>query len=675
MKAEEAKKRIEKLRSLIEEYRYQYHVLDKEVVSQAALDSLKQELVHLEQQFPQFYDEHSPSVRVAGKALDSFSKVEHKVRQWSFNDAFTEEDIKDFHERLNRFLKRDLATPIEYTCELKIDGLKIVVEYKKGKLFQASTRGDGVIGEDVTHNVKTIQSIPLELSKPIDIIVEGEVWVSKTAFEELNRKQKELGLEPYANPRNIAAGSIRQLDPKIAASRNLDAFIYDIALLDPSIEAPKTQSDELAMLKDLGFKVNSHVKIVQNAEGVIDFWKKWKDIYKKENYLIDGVVIKVNNTSLQKELGYTGKSPRFGIAFKFPTEQVTTKVLDIHLQVGRTGVITPVAILEPVSVLGTTVSRATLHNEDEIRRLDVRIGDTVILQKAGDVIPDIVKVLVELRTGREKPYVFPTHVEGCGGDGEIERVPGQVAYRCIHLDTGAIYRRKLYHFVSKKCFNIDGFGPKQIDLFLDNGLIAAYADIFTLKKGDIEVLPRMGEKSAINIIEAIEKSKKVDCARLIFALSIPQVGEETARDLSRVADGDIERLRNMSVSELAEVYGIGDVVAQNVYEWFRNKNHIKELEDVLEQVEVIKTKKTANIGTLTGPFVGKTVVLTGTLTSMSRDEAGEVLRSAGAKVSSGVSSKTDFVVAGAEAGSKLEQAEKLGVRVLGEEEFLSMVGR
>ncbi len=675
MKAEEAKKRIEKLRSLIEEYRYQYHVLDKEVVSQAALDSLKQELVHLEQQFPQFYDEHSPSVRVAGKALDSFSKVEHKVRQWSFNDAFTEEDIKDFHERLNRFLKRDLATPIEYTCELKIDGLKIVVEYKKGKLFQASTRGDGVIGEDVTHNVKTIQSIPLELSKPIDIIVEGEVWVSKTAFEELNRKQKELGLEPYANPRNIAAGSIRQLDPKIAASRNLDAFIYDIALLDPSIEPPKTQSDELMMLKDLGFKVNSHVKIVQNAEGVIDFWKKWKDIYKKENYLIDGVVIKVNNTSLQKELGYTGKSPRFGIAFKFPTEQVTTKVLDIHLQVGRTGVITPVAILEPVSVLGTTVSRATLHNEDEIRRLDVRIGDTVILQKAGDVIPDIVKVLVELRTGREKPYVFPTHVEGCGGDGEIERVPGQVAYRCIHLDTGAIYRRKLYHFVSKKCFNIDGFGPKQIDLFLDNGLIAAYADIFTLKKGDIEVLPRMGEKSAINIIEAIEKSKKVDCARLIFALSIPQVGEETARDLSRVADGDIERLRNMSVSELAEVYGIGDVVAQNVYEWFRNKNHIKELEDVLEQVEVIKTKKTANIGTLTGPFVGKTVVLTGTLTSMSRDEAGEVLRSAGAKVSSGVSSKTDFVVAGAEAGSKLEQAEKLGVRVLGEEEFLNMVGR
>ncbi len=675
MKAEEAKKRIEKLRDLIEEYRYQYHVLDKEVISQAALDSLKQELVHLEQQFPQFYDEHSPSVRVAGKALDSFSKVEHKVRQWSFNDAFTEEDIKDFHERLNRFLKRDLTTPIEYTCELKIDGLKIVVEYKKGKLFQASTRGDGVIGEDVTHNVKTIQSVPLELLKPIDLIVEGEVWVSKTAFEELNKKQKELGLELYANPRNIAAGSIRQLDPKIAASRKLDAFIYDIALLDPSVAPPKTQSEELDMLRDLGFKVNPHVKVVQNAEGIIAFWKKWKDVYKKENYLIDGVVIKVNDVNLQKELGYTGKSPRFGIAFKFPTEQVTTKVLDIHLQVGRTGVITPVAILEPVSVLGTTVSRATLHNEDEIKRLDVRIGDTVVLQKAGDVIPDIVKVLVELRTGKEKTYVFPTHVEGCGGDGQIERVPGQVAYRCVYLDTGAIYRRKLYHFVSKKCFNIDGFGPKQIDLFLDNGLITTYADIFTLKKGDIEVLPRMGEKSAINIIEAIEKSKKVDCARLIFALSIPQVGEETARDLSKVVDGDMGRLRNMSVDELAQVYGIGDVVAQNVYDWFRDKKHIKELDDILEQVEVVRSKETANIGTLTGPFVGKTVVLTGTLTSMGRDEAGELLRSLGAKVSSSVSSKTDFVIAGAEAGSKLEQAEKLGVRVLGEDEFLSMVGR
>lgn len=673
MKVEEAKIRIDKLRKLIEEYRYKYHVLDVEVISPAALDSLKAELAHLEEQFPQFYDEHSPSVRVAGKALDSFSKVEHKVRQWSFNDAFTEDDICDFHQRLNRFLKRDLDTPITYTCELKIDGLKIIIEYKKGKLFQAATRGDGVIGEDVTHNVKTIQSVPLELSQSIDIIVEGEVWVSKTSFEKLNKKQQELGLELYANPRNIAAGSIRQLDPKIAASRQLDSFIYDIALLDPAVTPPKTQAEELELLKVLGFKVNPHVQVVDNVEGIMTFWNAWKHVYKKENYLIDGVVIKVNDISIQKELGYTGKSPRFGIAFKFPTEQVTTRVLDIKLQVGRTGVITPVAVLDPVSVLGTTVSRATLHNEDEIRRLDIRIGDTVVLQKAGDVIPDIVKVLVELRTGSEKPYEFPTYVEGCGGDGAIERIPGQVAYRCVSVDTEAVHKRRLYHFVSKKCFNIDGLGPKQIDLFLDNGLITTYADIFSLKKGDIEVLPRMGEKSAENIINAIEKAKKIDCSRLIFSLSIPQVGEETARDISKVAKGDMEMVRNMSQEELSAIYGVGTVVAENIYKWFKDKKNTKELDNILKYVTVVHSKETANVGNLAGPFVGKTVVLTGTLQSMSRDEASEKLRNMGAKVSSSVSSKTDYVVAGEEAGSKLKEAERLGVRVLDEKAFIGML--
>lgn len=671
--------RIEKLRKLVDKYRYQYHVLNVEEITPEALDSLKRELVELEAKHPEYYDAQSPTQRVAGQALDTFSKVEHKVRQWSFNDAFTEQDIYDFHERINRFLKRDLTTSVTYTCELKIDGLKVVLEYQKGVLVQAATRGDGVIGEDVTHNVRTIQSIPLTLTKPYDVIVEGEVWVGKTVFEQLNKKQAELGLDLYANPRNIAAGSIRQLDPKIAASRKLDAFIYDISYMNvPSGEKQvvlHTQEEELQLLKELGFKVNPHVEKVVDSKGIIAFWEKWKHKHKKEDYLIDGVVVKVNDQDLQKELGYTGKAPRFGIAFKFPTEQVTTKVVDIKLQVGRTGVITPVAVLEPVSVMGSTVSRATLHNEDEIQRLDIRIGDTVVLQKAGDVIPDIVKVLVELRTGKEKKYVFPTHVSECGGDGEIERIPGQAAYRCVHMDADSIRRRRLYHFVSKKCFNIDGLGPKQLDLFLEQGLISSYGDIFTLKKGDIEILPRMGELSAQNIVTSIEQAREVELSRLIFALSIPQVGEETARDLAEASKGELEKLRNFSVEDLSSIYGVGDVVAQHVYDWFRNKKHIHELDELLQYVTIKKPVARPVTEVQNSPLFGKSVVLTGTLTSMSRDEAGDIVRNLGGKVSSAVSSKTDFVVAGAEAGSKLDMAQKLGIHVLDEQSFLRMIKR
>lgn len=672
------KERIEKLRSLVDRYRYQYHVMDIEEISPDALDSLKRELVELETAHPQFFDSNSPTQRVAGQALEVFNKVEHKIQQWSFNDAFTEEDIKNFHTRINRFLKRDLSTPIVYTCELKIDGLKVVLEYEKGKLVRAATRGDGVVGEDVTHNVRTIESVPLILREPYDIIVEGEVWVSKTNFELLNKKQQAAGLPLYANPRNIAAGSIRQLDPSVAASRGLDVFIYDIARIEKgdvkSIPSFSTQAEELHLLKDLGFKVNPHFKKVEGTQGVIGFWNFWKERHKKEDYLIDGVVIKVDDHQIQKELGYTGKAPRFGIAFKFPTEQVTTKVLDIKLQVGRTGVITPVAILEPVSVMGSTVSRATLHNEDEIQRLDVRIGDTVILQKAGDVIPDIVKVLTELRTGKEKRYVFPSYVEDCGGNGRIERIPGQAAYKCVHLDTLSIKKRQMYHFVSKKCFDIDGLGPKQIDLFLDNGLISHSADIFTLKKGDIEALPRMGEKSAANIVKSIEKSREIDLSRLIFALSIPQVGEETARDLAQASGHDIQKLRSMSKEEIESVYGIGGVVAQHVFDWFRNKQHIRELEELLPHLTIVKKISRARVtGLKEKVFEGKNCVLTGTLSSMGRDEAADIIRTLGGKVSSSVSSKTDFVIAGTEAGSKRDVAEKLGVPILDEADFLKMI--
>lgn len=672
---QDIKHRIEKLRSLIHQYRYDFHVLDKETISPEALDSLKKELKDLETQHPEFYDANSPTQRVAGQAIDAFAKVPHKIQQWSYNDAFTEEDMFDFNERVNRYLKRDLETPISYTCELKIDGLKVVIEYEKGIFTRALTRGDGLIGEDVTHNIKTIQSVPLILTQPITCIVEGEVWVGKKNFAALNAKQKELGLPLYANPRNIAAGSVRQLDPSIAASRNLDMFIYhlahiDIQTIDTHVQVPVDQYSELEFLRMLGFKVNPHAKKVSHIQGVFDYWHTWKDVYKKEDYLIDGVVVKVNAYADQQILGYTGKAPRFGIAYKFPTEQVTTIVEDIHLQVGRTGVITPVAILKPVSVLGSVVSRATLHNEDEIRRLDIRIGDTVIIQKAGDVIPDIVQVLTDLRDGSEQVYVFPKTVEGCGGDGAIERIPGQSAYRCVVMDSEALFKRRLYHFVSKKCFNIDGFGPKQIDLFLEHGLIQEYADIFTLKKGDIEILPRMGEKSAENIIQAIETSKRVELWRVIFSLSIPQVGEETARDLAKLCQGDIEKLQHMTTEELEGVEGIGSVVGKHVYQWFRNTTHIHTLESLKKHIHIERAHKQ---DAYTQQYAGKTFVLTGTLTTLSRDQASDMIRSHGGEVSSGVSSKTDYVVAGEKAGSKLTQAEKLGVSVLDEKTFLQMM--
>ncbi len=668
-------KKIQKLRQLIDHYRYQYHVLDIEEISPEALDSLKKELVELEEKYPEYFDVNSPTQRVAGSPLDKFNKITHKVRQWSFADAFDENDIKDFNERLNRFLKRDLNTNIEYVCELKIDGLKVVLEYKDGELFKAATRGDGVIGEDVTHNIRTIESIPLKLKNKIDIIVEGEVLITKSNFEKLNKIQEKNNQPLFANPRNIAAGSIRQLDPKISASRNLDMFIYDIALLDiksENISIPKTQEEELRLLQKLGFKVNTHFKKVDHIDEVIRFWQHWQNVYKKQDYMIDGVVVKVNNIALQEELGYTGKTPRFGIAFKFPTEQVTTEVLDIELQVGRTGVITPVAILKPVSVLGSTVSRATLHNEDEIERLDIRIGDTVILQKSGDVIPDIIQVLKELRPEKSKAFRFPKTVEGCGGDGSIERIPGHAAYRCVILDSDQLTKRKLYHFVSKKCLDIDGLGPKQIDLFMENDLISDFLDIFTLKKGDIEILPRMGEKSAQNIIDSIEHAKNTDMYRLLFALSIPQVGEETARDIAEVCDYDFNKLRKMSLGDFENIYGIGEVVAKNIYDWFQeDKNNI--LLDKL--LEFIKIKKPVKGEKKNEFFNGKSFVLTGTLTKYSRDEAGEIIRKLGGNIVASVSKKTDYVLAGDNAGSKLDKAREIGVNIIDEDMFLLKISK
>jgi DNA ligase (NAD+) len=656
----------EKLKAAVNRYRTLYHVHDKEEISQEALDSLKHELSELEARFPELIAPDSPSQRVAGEPLPQFKKVRHMVPQWSFNDAFSPEEMREFDARVKRYLRAEgIAKDPTYTCELKIDGLKVVLTYEKGLLRTAATRGNGQVGEDVTHNVRTIESVPLSLPRAIDIVVEGEVWMSAKNLERLNAEQKKAGKPLYANPRNVAAGSIRQLDPKIAASRNLDVFIYDVA--QTSERFPKTQEEELDYLRELGFKINPHHEVAASIEGVIDFWERWSAKGRQQDYWLDGVVAKVNERDLEERLGYTGKAPRFAIAFKFPAEQVTTKVEDIVLQVGRTGVLTPVAHLTPVSVAGTTVSRATLHNEDEINRLDVRIGDTVILQKAGDVIPDIVQTLTELRTGKEKKFKWPTHVPECGGDGRIERVPGTSAWRCVDKNSFTIIRRRFYNFVGKHALDIEGFGPKTIDQLFDAGLVQHYDDLFTLAEGDVLELEGFAEVSAKKLIDSIQKARRVALAKLLVGLSIPQVGEETAILLAQRFH-TIEGLAEATFEDFEKVEGIGPIVAKALAEWFADKEH-KKLLKRLKKVLVIEAPKNTVRQTLSG----KTFVLTGGLEAMSRDEAKERIRARGGDVSGSVSKKTDYVIAGESAGSKLDKARSLGITVLTEEEFLRMI--
>lgn len=667
MVAKEVIERVNKLRELIEHYRRQYHVHDISEISDEALDSLKHELSDLEAKHPELITPDSPTQRVAGGIKDELTKVRHKVRQWSLNDCFSPKEFIAFDERVKRFLKRDLKEDVAYVCEHKIDGLKIVLEYKKGLLVVGATRGNGVIGEDVTHNIRTIESVPLRLKESIDIIVEGEVWMRKSIFKKLNEERKKQGLELFANPRNIAAGSIRQLDPTIAASRRLEVFVYDVAETSRSI---KTQEEELKFLQQLGFKVNRSDKLCKNANEVIEYWKMWEAKKDKEDYFFDGVVVKVNDQTLYDKLGFTGKAPRHTIAFKFKAEQVTTVVEDIALQVGRTGVITPVAHLKPVLVYGSTVSRATLHNEDEIRRLDLMVGDTIILQKAGDVIPEIVQVLKDLRTGKENIFHMPKTCPVCDST-LVKKTIGKkgesAAWYCENKKCPARDRRTLYYFTSKAAFDIDGLGPKIIDLLVDNGLVLGRPDIFTLKRGDLLALPRMAEKSVDNLLSAIEKARTVELWRLIVSLSIPQVGEETAYDLANHF-GSIEKLQNSPDVERLGVKGVGDVVAHAIVEWFGDKHNQKMLGKLLPQLHIIAPKRQK----MSSHISGKTFVLTGTL-SIEREEAKRMIKEKGGSTSSSVSSKTDYVVAGGNPGSKLDDARKLDIRILDEKAFLRLL--
>ena len=663
----EVRERYVKLKSSINHYRTLHHVYDKEEISEEALDSLKHELTEIEKEYPALITSDSPSQRVAGKPLPGFKKIRHTVPQWSLNDAFTADDIREFDSRVRRFLKDSFpeARP-SYMSELKIDGLKVVLTYQKGMLVTAATRGDGTLGEDVTHNVRTIESVPLSLARPVDVIVEGEVWLGAKELERLNKERAKLGEPPFANPRNAAAGTIRQLDPSIAASRRLDTFIYELA--STSERFPDDQVGELEYLRGLGFKVNQNFKVSPDAEGIVLFWESWKDKGRKQDYWVDGIVVKVNESRYEEALGYTGKGPRFAIAFKFPAEQVTTVVEDIVLQVGRTGVLTPVAHLVPVSVAGSTVSRATLHNEDEITRLDVRIGDTVILQKAGDVIPDIVSVLTEFRTRKEKPYVWPTKVEACGGNGAIERVAGTSAWRCVNRDSAVLAKRRLRHFASRHALDIEGLGKETAELLVDEGLVSTFDEIFTLTEGDLLALEGFAQISAKKLIENIKKARRVTLSRLLYGISIDHVGEETARLLSQHF-GTLTKLRKASIEKMVAIDGVGEIVARSVFEWLRRKEKAAILDRLLKYLTVIPDEAPKKNGRL----AGKTFVLTGTLSSMSREEAEEKVRQLGGSASGSVSKKTSYVIAGENAGSKLEKARSLGVEVLSGEEFVRML--
>jgi DNA ligase (NAD+) len=656
----EVKERALKLRDAITKYRYEYHVLDHEGIPAEALDSLKHELATLETEYPELVTADSPTQRVAGAPLPEFTKVRHEVQQWSFNDAFTEEDMRAFDARI-----RKVAPTATYVCELKIDGLKVVLTYKKGQLVTAATRGDGEVGEDVTHNVRTIESVPLTLARPIDVIVEGEVWLGKSELVRINAERTNAGEQPFANPRNAAAGSIRQLDPTVAASRKLSTFIYDVARTSEKL--PSTQFEELNYLSELGFNVNTEAQRARTIDEVLAFWKTWEGKNRNEDYLIDGVVVKVDQRAYQEELGYTGKAPRFGIALKFAAEQVTTILEGIHFQVGRTGVVTPVAHLKPVSVGGVVVSRATLHNQDQIERLDVRVGDTVVVQRAGDVIPEIVQVVPELRPKGAPPFVWPKRVHACGGDGAIERVPGMAAWRCVDKNSGVMLRRKLYHFVGKHAFDIEGCGPKTIDLLMDEGLVSSYADLFTLTEGDLEGLPGFAELAAKNLVAGIRARKKIPLDRLLIGLSIDHVGEETARDIA-AHFGNLYRVSKAKPERLMEVEGVGQVVADSVSAWFQNKENQEALDDLLSHITV-QSAGTKVMGTLTG----KSFVITGTLASMSREDAEAKIRAQGGSTPSSVSQKTTYVVVGENPGSKADKARALGVTILSEKEFLALL--
>ena len=658
---EHIKEEIFKLVALLNKYSYDYYVEDNPQISDTEYDTLYKQLEKLEQEYPEFILDNSPTQRVGDRVLDEFEKVIHKVPMLSLSNTFSIEDLRDFDSRISKLSSDD---SIEYICELKIDGLAISINYENGKLVSAATRGDGMVGENVTENIKTIFSIPKTLKTKKSFEVRGEVYLPKKSFELLNKEREENNEVLFANPRNAAAGSLRQLDSKITAKRRLSAFIYSV-VGDENINSQKMA---LTVAADLGLPVNPNFKLCKTIDEVVDYIMYWEEHKQNLPYEIDGIVIKVNSYSLQEEIGSTQKSPRWATAYKFPEEELATKLLDIELSVGRTGIITPVAVLNPINISGSTVSKASLHNKDIIDELDIHIGDMVVVKKAGEIIPKVVRVVEELRLANSEKYVMPNICPSC--ESKTFTKEGDPFTRCLNPDCPEQNIRKIIHFASREALNIEGLGDKVVATLYEKGIIKHTIDLFSLDRNKLVELERMGDKSVDNLLNAIENSKQSSLDKVIFALGILNVGKKAGKILAEYYK-NLTNFSKATVDELLELPDIGLITAESIVDYLSNDNNLRFINELIEigmnpQYE-IQNKNTDNI------FSGKTIVLTGKLVELTRNEAKEYLERFGAKVTGSVTSKTDYVIAGEKAGSKLAKAEQLGIQVLSEDEFIDIM--
>ncbi|MCA0984347.1 NAD-dependent DNA ligase LigA [Halobacillus yeomjeoni] len=663
MNRAEAQQRIEALKKELEQYGYEYYTLDAPSVSDYEYDQKLRELIDLEEEFPDLQTPDSPSQRVGGKPLDAFEKVEHDIPMLSLGNAFDDQELRDFDRRVRNGTDEDVS----YVCELKIDGLAVSLRYEDGVFVRGATRGDGTVGEDITKNLRTIRNIPLRLKKPETIEVRGEAYMPKPSFIKLNEAREAKEEEPFANPRNAAAGSLRQLDPKIAASRNLDIFTYGVGLWED--DPAESHSEHLETLKELGLKTNPEWKRCKDIEEVIEYVHSWVERRPDLDYEIDGIVIKVDRLDQQRTLGFTAKSPRWATAYKFPAEEAVTQLRDIELSVGRTGAVTPTAILDPVKVAGTTVQRASLHNEDLIREKDIRIGDTVVIKKAGDIIPEVVRVLTEHRTGDEEPYYMPEKCPEC--ESQLIRLEEEVALRCINPNCPAQLREGLIHFVSRNAMDIEGLGEKVIAQLFSENLIHNIADLYKLDREELLKLERMGEKSVENLLNAIEASKEKSLEKLLFGLGIRFVGAKAAQTLA-IEFETMERLQKADTETLEQVPEIGEKMADSIARYFA-KPQVIELLDELRKLGLnmeYKGKKKDD-QPVDSPFADKTIVLTGKMEQYSRSEAKKIVQELGGNVTGSVSKKTDLLIAGEDAGSKYKKAEELGIEIWDEEQFMN----
>ena len=652
---------ISKLVSLLNKYSYDYYVEDNPQISDTEYDTLYKQLEKLEENHPEYILENSPTQRVGDRVLDEFEKITHKVPMLSLSNTFSTEDLRDFDARISKLVPDH---SVEYICELKIDGLAISIKYENGRLASAATRGDGSVGEDVTENIKTIFSIPKVLKDNRSFEVRGEVYLPRKSFELLNSERENNNEVLFANPRNAAAGSLRQLDSKITAKRRLSAFIYSIVGDDSIV----SQENALNTAKEYNLPVNPNFKLCKSIDEVIDYINYWTEHKKNLPYDIDGIVIKVNSYSTQEEVGYTQKSPRWATAYKFPEEELATKLLDVELSVGRTGIITPVAILDPIVISGSTVSKASLHNKDIIEELDIHIGDMVVVKKAGEIIPKVVRVVRELRTEGSTKYAMPNTCPSCGQQTYTKE--NDPFTRCKNPDCPDQNIRRIIHFASRDALNIEGLGDKVVTTLYEKGIIAHTIDLFSLEREKLISLDRMGEKSVDNLLNAIENSKQNSLDKVIFALGILNVGKKAGKILAEKYL-NLTNLMNATLDELVNLDDVGQITAESILDYLSDENNIKFINDLIKvgmnpQYEVQEVN-TDNV------FAGKTVVLTGKLVELTRNEAKEYLEKYGAKVTGSVTSKTDLVIAGEKAGSKLAKAEQLGIRVINEEEFANMV--